>query len=168
MANPYRGEVTLTFAGRAYTLRPTFHILATIEHRLGLSLPRLLRRIEVKGLLTSELLMILSIATQHDGSAPFEPEAALDLPIEQVALERVMHAVSQFLLQAMGGEPALHLPRLMENSFRVLGLNPTTFWQLTMAELRPLMSETPALPSAEAIQELSVLMNRFPDPSVVA
>lgn len=168
MANPHRGEVTLTFAGRAYTLRPTFHIIATLEQRLGLTLPQLLRRVEEKGLLTTELLMIIAIATAHDGSPPFDTEAALEQPADQISLPRLLRAVSQFLLQALGGEPALHLPQLLENSFRQLGIRPAEFWQMTMKELRLLMPQAaPRIPAADPA-ELAGLMARFPDQTIVA
>ena len=63
MANHYRGEVTVGVSGRAYTLRPTFQILCEIEERIGLKLPQLLRRVAGKGLLASEILMLLAIVT---------------------------------------------------------------------------------------------------------
>jgi hypothetical protein len=34
-ANPLRGEVSMTLGGRAFTLRPSFAAIVTVEERLG-------------------------------------------------------------------------------------------------------------------------------------
>lgn len=102
MANHYRGEVTVSVVGRAYTLRPTFQIMCEMEERIGLMLPQLLRRVAEKGLLASEILMLLAIATRHDGSRTFESETFLNMPAGEVDLHPLMPALARFLLGALG------------------------------------------------------------------
>jgi uncharacterized phage protein (TIGR02216 family) len=179
MANIHRGEVTVSLNGRAYTLRPSFHILCQMEERIGLTLPQLLRRVAGKGLLASEVLMILAIATRHDGSAAFDSASVMDLPAAQVKLDAVMPAIARFLVQALGGgrlrstapatsgsvpQDALDYAALLELSYKVLRLEPQAFWQLTMPELQVLLraahGQKPAVPAAD---ELRSLMRRFPD-----
>ncbi|MBM3616921.1 MAG: phage tail assembly chaperone [Alphaproteobacteria bacterium] len=168
MANPHRGEVTLTFAGRTCTLRPTFHILATLEQRLGLTLSQLLCRVEDKGLLASEMLIILSLATRHDGSAPFDSDAAMRLPAEDDSLKKAMPFIARFLIGAMGGEPSLDFPRLMHLAQVNLGINPEEFWKMSIVELSallaPVSARVDASRGAEIPQsELYALMAQFPD-----
>lgn len=176
MANLYRGEVTASVAGLAYTLRPTFHILCGIEERTGLTLPQLLRRMAEKGLLASEILMLLTTATRHDGSRSFDPEQFLDMPADQVDLRSVMPALAKFLLGALGGADAeskvigakgavaegLDYGLLMEAAYRRLRLEPQAFWALTMPELRLLLGAMPRRvpPNRDEIREL---MRQFPD-----
>lgn len=181
MANIHRGEVTVSVAGRAYTLRPTFHIMCQLEERLGLTVPELLRRIGQKGLLASEILMILAVATQHDGSQPFRSEAVMELPAEQVKLDALMPAIADFLMQALGGKSAqpvaadvapafaqqasLDYLLLLELAYKVLRLEPQSFWQMTMPELRVLLRAARAkkAPSGIASEEVRGMMQRFPD-----
>lgn len=174
MANIHRGEVTVSVAGQAYTLRPTFHILCQIEERIGLTVPQLLQRLQHKGLLASEILMILAIASQHDGSRRFDSEAVMDMPVDRVDLQGLMPALALFLVRALGGMKSsgkeapdgLDYALLLEAAYKVLRLEPSVFWQLTMPEFRVLLraarprrSEV-ALPEAE---EIGAMMQRFPD-----
>lgn len=168
MANPHRGEVTLTFAGRTYTLRPTFHILATIEQRLGLTLSQLLCRVEDKGLLASEMLIILTLATRHDGSAPFDCDAAMRLPAEDDSLHKAMPFVARFLIAAMGGEPSLDFLHLMRSAQMNLGIKPDDFWKMSVVELSALLAPISrtgdSRRGAEIPQsQLYALMAEFPD-----
>lgn len=183
MANIHRGEVTLSVAGRAYTLRPTFHIMCQIEERIGLSVAELLERIRRKGLLASEILMIVAVASRHDGSPTFDSQAALDLPAEQVDLHAIMPHIAQFLVQALGGSlhtaapsnlttarapQALDYAQLLEAGYIVLRLQPAQFWQLTMTEFRVLLRAArprrAALPEVSAVQ---AMMQRFPDAAAI-
>lgn len=182
MANIHRGEVTVSVAGRAYTLRPTFHILCQIEERIGLNILQLLQRIQHKGLLASEIVMILAIASQHDGSSRFDSKAVMDMPANKVDLHGLMPALAQFLIQAVGGRKkhsefgvqnsgkekaeGLDYAVLMETAYKILRLEPSAFWQLTMPEFRLLLRA--ARPRREetsypAASEIAAMMQRFPD-----
>lgn len=164
MANPYRGEITLTFAQRVYTLRPTFHILCSLESRLGLPLPDLLRRVREKGLLASEILLILCVATRHDGSAPFAIGRAMELPAHDSSLKECLPDIARFLLLGLQGHSSLNIPVLLERCHRAFGITPCQFWQMTMAELRFLLPSYPTAGTEEnAAETLAVLMNAFPD-----
>lgn len=170
MANPHRGEVTLTFAGRTYTLRPTFHILATLEQRLGLTLSQLLCRMEDKGLLASEMLLILSIATRHDGSARFDMAAAMDLPAEDDSLQQALPSIARFLIGAMAGEPSLDFARILAKSRTDFGVNTQEFWEMSAVELLALFrAKIPSKEYPETAEmqqsDLHSLMARFPDQS---
>lgn len=170
MANRFRGEVTVSLAGRAYTLRPSFHILCRLEERIGLPLPQLAQRVGEKGLLASEILMILAIATQHDGSRAFDSAVVMDMPAESVNLHDLMPDIGAFLLHALplaeGGE-CLTYADLLETAYRVLRLAPEQFWQLTPPEFRLLLraarqdapQDTPLPPMAEVHD----MARRFPD-----
>lgn len=175
MANSYRGEVTVSVAGRAYTLRPTFQILCEIEERIGLTLPQLLRRVAAKGLLASEILMLLALATRHDGSRPFESEVFLNMPADEVDLHPLMPALARLLLGALGGASdgkarenegeaeGVDYGLLMEVAYRRLRLEPRAFWALTMPELRVLLRGAMPVRVQPDGAELGELMRRFPD-----
>lgn len=168
MANHYRGEVTVSVAGRAYTLRPTFHILCELEERTGLSVPALLRRVGEKGLLASEILMILAIATRHDGSAAFDSAAALDMPAEAVDLHALMPAMAQFLSHglAVAEEGEADYATLLEVAYTVLRLPPQAFWCLTPPEFRVLLRAARRGKGASPLPEtadMARLMAQFPD-----
>ena len=45
MANPHRGEVEITLAGKTWTMRPTFQALCEIEDKTGAELTTLARQI---------------------------------------------------------------------------------------------------------------------------
>jgi hypothetical protein len=182
MANIYRGEVTVNVAGKAYTLRPTFHILCQLQERIGLDLLQLLGRIAKKGLLASEILMIVAIATRHDGSRPFYSETMMDMPADRVDLQALMPDIARFLLLSFGGKAgqksnlsanaecvdvcAPDYALLLETAYTVLRLEPAAFWQLTMPEFRILLRAArlrhpqTAIPDAT---EIGALMQRFPD-----
>lgn len=175
MANIHRGEVTLSVAGRAYTLRPTFHILCQLEERIGLTIPELLHRMAHKGLLASEILMILAIASRHDGSRSFDSETVMDMPADKVDLHSIMPALADFLVRALGGKTArkeqptntpasdetLDYPLLLETAYKVLRLEPPVFWQLTMPEFRTLLRA--ARPPRIEHEQLQALTQRYPD-----
>lgn len=166
MANTYRGEVTVSVAGRAYTLRPTFHILCQLEERIGLSVPDLLRRVAEKGLLASEILMILALATRHDGSQPFDSAAVMDMPADAVDLHGLMPAIARFLAQGVAMTDVLSYEDLLETAYMVLRLEPAAFWSLTVPEFRLLLRAArrkggaAAFPEAAEVREL---MRRYPD-----
>lgn len=176
MANIHRGEVTVSVAGRAYTLRPTFHILCQLEERIGLTLPQLLERLASKGLLASEILMILAVATCHDGSRRFDSEAVMDMPAAKVDLQAVLPAIARFLVGALGGTSsktgegggaapaALDYALLLEAAYKVLRLEPAAFWQLTMPEFRLLLrAARPKRQASIEPQEVRALAARYPD-----
>lgn len=160
MANTYRGEVTVSLAGRSYTLRPSFHILCQLEERIGLTLPELLRRVERKGLLASEILMILAIATRHDGSRPFDSAEIMDMPAEKVKLHALMPSLAHFLTQGAAG---VDYAAMMETAYKVLRLEPAAFWNLTMPEFRVLLRTAHPSPTFPQVEELREMMRRYPD-----
>lgn len=166
MANRYRGEVTVSVAGHAYTLRPAFHILCQLEERIGLSIPALLRRLGEKGLLASEILMILAIATRHDGSRAFDSAQVMGLPADAVDLHGLMPDIARFLRGGVAladGEDALDYADLLATAYHVLRLPPEDFWALTMPEFRALLrgkGQEDGLPDAAELQQLA---QRFPD-----
>lgn len=163
MANTYRGEVTVCVAGRAYTLRPTFHILCQLEERIGLTVPALLQRVQKQGLLASEILMILAVATRHDGSEWFDSAKVMELPADKVDLHGLMPAIARFLLGgvATDAEGKLDYGDWLAYGCRVLRLRPADFWALTVAELRQMM---PAPNNQHGMAEdMQTLMRRYPD-----
>ncbi|MCH2547874.1 MAG: phage tail assembly chaperone [Alphaproteobacteria bacterium] len=192
MGNIYRGEVTITVAGKTYCLRPTFHILCQIEQRVGLTVPQLLQRIADKGLLASEILMILSLASQHDGSPKFDSAAMMDMPADAVRLHDTIPALAECFLQALGrnisalssvpccfaqnteataknntaSEARLDYMALLELAYKVLRLEPAQFWQLTMAELRVLLRAVRPKTMPRIYphpEEINALLHRYPD-----
>lgn len=185
MANRLRGEVTVPFSGRAYTLRPSFHILTNIEERIGLSIPRLAMRLHDRGLLASEILMILVLATRHDGSDAFDSEAALNLPTEAVDLHALVPPLAEFLALALGGRtggeivPArdeetddapltdrIDWERLFETAITALKLSPADFWALTMPEFRLLLRgarRKTRMNNSITPEDMQALAARFPD-----
>lgn len=185
MANRLRGEVTISFAGRAYTLRPSFHILNNIEERTGLSIPSLAMRLHDRGLLASEILMILALATRHDGSDVFDSEAAMNLPAEAVDLHALMPPLAEFLALALGGRAgAAGIPanedeadnapltdridweRLFETAVTVLKLSPADFWALSLPEFRLLLrGARRKMRAGDGInpEEVQALAALFPD-----
>lgn len=167
MANPYRGEVTVSVAGRAYTLRPTFHILCQLEERIGLHIPALLQRVGEKGLLASEILMILAVATRHDGSMHFDSATVMGMPMESVDLHGLMPALAEFLTQGLAAsEGGVGYAELLETGFAVLGMKPATFWQLTPPEFRLLLRAVEGRKRDAGYPQqgdVQAMLRRFPD-----
>ena len=157
MANLHRGEITISLSGRAYTLRPTFHILCQIEERIGLPIADLQQRLAQKGLLASEILMILTIAAQHDGSDRVDSEAVLGMTEREANLPSLMPAIARFLLAA---PISIDWTELLQAAFS-LGIKPAQFWDMTMAELAPLLART--VPEPLPMNELAALRVKFPD-----
>ena len=138
MANPHRGEVTVQLFGQAYTLRPTFHIISTLEERIGLRIEALALRAHQKGLLTGEMMMILAVASRHDGSQPLDTSALLNQPADDVNLHELLPDIAQFLQQAAKAGAASKRTGHMAEAYQRFGLTPDQFWQMTPAELEAL------------------------------
>ncbi|MEM9011814.1 MAG: gene transfer agent family protein [Pseudomonadota bacterium] len=82
MANPYRGEVALTFDGVPRTLRLTLGALVELEAELGSeSLLALVERFESGQFRAADILALLA-AGLRGGGAPMEREALLSAEIE--------------------------------------------------------------------------------------
>lgn len=140
MANPHRGEVTVQLLGQAYTLRPTFHIISTLEERIGLGIEMLALRAHQKGLLAGEIMMILAVASYHNGSQSIDTSSLLNQPAGDVKFQELLPDIAQFLQQAAKVGVVRNRTRHMAEACQRFGLSPDQFWQMTPTELAALAS----------------------------
>lgn len=98
MANPERGEGSVTWGGKAYTLRPTFDALCELEERLNKPVDRIMAEMEEGRVSSTRSVMWMLLQDEH----------AIDFPT-------LKHAST--LIEGIGMDHALAV------LYRVMGLN---------------------------------------------
>ena len=101
MANPHRGEVEITLAGKTYTMRPTFEALCEIEDRTGVGLAVQLRRFAEGTFGVRDVAAILSAGIRaSDKAAPGIDEIGQIIVEEGIA--PFAEAIGVFLAGTVG------------------------------------------------------------------
>lgn len=104
IANPHRGEVEITLAGKAHVLRPTFAAIAEIEARTGSGVIELVRRLGAHQARIADLAVVVAAGLRGAGVP-----ADYDRVAEQVFRSRmteILAPVLDFLIHAVsGGRP---------------------------------------------------------------
>lgn len=102
MTNPYRSEVTFTLAGQTWTARPTFEVMATIEHRCKRPIMEILQRVSTSNVIgVTELVTILQIILAKCPGAP-KPHEIARIVMEDGIMSHVEPVVT-FLSHALTG-----------------------------------------------------------------
>ncbi|WP_114393235.1 gene transfer agent family protein [Oleisolibacter albus] len=107
MANPHAGEVSLTLAGRPYTMRPSFGAMVELEEALGCGVTDLASAILAKGaatLRTSQMAAIIWAGLKGAGTELSRDEVGT--LVVQTGLAACIHPASQLLANMLtGGQP---------------------------------------------------------------
>ena len=101
MANPHRGEVKVTLAGKAYTMRPTFQALCEIEEQTGVGLAVQLRRFGEGSFGVRDVAAILAAGIRAtDRNAPGADEIG-EIVVEE-GLAPFVEPIGVFLAATVG------------------------------------------------------------------
>lgn len=105
MTNPFRSEIVVTIDGVEYKVRPTFNLIAEIEHEVAPILP-LVGRLRAGQFKLSEVAKILLIAVRGCENKPKDGEAFLNRLMAIGILNHLKDAIA-ILMNALntGEEP---------------------------------------------------------------
>jgi len=111
MANRYRGEVDVVFAGKTRTLRPTFQALAEIEDKTDTGIVGVARRFADNSFGVRDVAAILwagmrAGADGHADAAPPDYETVCALVVDQ-GLAHFAPTAAEFLTRGLAGPAAV-------------------------------------------------------------
>ena len=109
-ANPYRGEISVTLEGVAYTLRPSFEAIVEIEQKLGTSIVAVVNRaFKQEDVRVTDMGVIVAAGIRAHGREVEDKSLAnvSDQKIAQLCwaegLTAIIPPVAEFLLLAING-----------------------------------------------------------------